>query len=81
MHFTKLVQVTEYRSNVTKTAIKVRLASQHVDVAHDDSGSNRSADARLLLSRLDIPVVMVGHHCSFLIVDLNVKVGEKRVLQ
>ena len=48
-------------SNVTRMVTKVRLASQHVVVAHDDSGSNHSVDAKLPLPRLGIPVVMVGH--------------------
>ena len=48
---------------MTKVTTKVRLASQHVVVAHHDSDSNHSADARPSLSRLGIPVVMFGHQC------------------
>ena len=49
-------------SNVTRMTTKVRLTSQHVVLAHDDSGSYHSTDAKLPLPRLHIPVVLVGHN-------------------
>ena len=45
-------------------ATKVRLASQHVVVAHDHSGSYHSVYAKLSLPSLGIRAVMVGHHLS-----------------
>ena len=46
--------------NITAMATRVRLASQHIVAAHDDSGSYQSADAVLPLPSLGIPVVLVG---------------------
>ena len=55
MHFTYFrCKLQSTRKNVTRMATIVRLASQHVLMAHDDSGLFHSADAKLSLPCLGI---------------------------